>query len=51
VPEEFEPLANIEYRYIVRVLDAVGGNKTRASKILGIDRKTLLARLQRHQAD
>ena len=48
VPEEFEPLAEIEYRYIVKVLDAVEGNKTRAAKILGIDRKTLLARLQRH---
>ena len=49
VPEEFEPLANVERRYIQRVLDAVHGNKTRAAKILGIDRKTLLARLHRGQ--
>ena len=48
-PEEFEPLANVERRYIQRVLEAVRGNKTRAAKILGIDRKTLLARLQKHQ--
>ncbi|NVB40489.1 sigma-54-dependent Fis family transcriptional regulator [Pseudenhygromyxa sp. WMMC2535] len=46
--EGFEPLAEVEHRYITRVLDAVGGNKTRAAKILGIDRKTLLARLQRY---
>jgi DNA-binding NtrC family response regulator len=49
VPEEFEPLASVERRYIQRVLEAVRGNKTRAAKILGIDRKTLLARLQRNQ--
>jgi DNA-binding NtrC family response regulator len=51
VPEQFESLELFEHRYIVRVLDAVGGNKTRAAKILGIDRKTLLARLQRHQPE
>jgi two-component system response regulator HydG len=49
VPEEFEPLANVERRYIMRVLEAAGGNKTRAAKILGIDRKTLLARIHRRQ--
>jgi two-component system response regulator AtoC len=48
---ELEPLAEIEHRHIVRVLEAVGGNKTRAAKILGIDRKTLLARLQRYDRD
>jgi len=42
-----ESLDVVECRHIRRVLDAVEGNKTRASKILGIDRKTLLARLHR----
>jgi len=44
----FLPLGEIERRYILRVLSAVGGNKSRAAKILGIDRKTLHARLQRY---
>ena len=38
-------LAEVEARYVQRVLDSVGGNKTRAAQILGIDRKTLRARL------
>lgn len=43
-----ESLAEIEHRHVTRVLEAVGGNKSRAAKILGIDRKTLLARLARY---
>jgi DNA-binding NtrC family response regulator len=34
-------LAEVEKRYAREVLDATGGNKTRAAEILGIDRKTL----------
>jgi DNA-binding NtrC family response regulator len=34
-------LAELEKRYAREVLDATGGNKTRAAEILGIDRKTL----------
>ena len=31
----------MERRYIAQVLEAVGGNKVRASKILGINRATV----------
>lgn len=40
-------LAEAEAGYIREVLLSVGGNKTKASQILGIDRKTLRAKLQR----
>lgn len=40
------PLAEVERDYIRRVLAAVGGNKTRAAKILGIDVKTLREKLK-----
>jgi DNA-binding protein Fis len=39
-------LAEVEAGYISDVLQSVGGNKTLAARILGIDRKTLRARLQ-----
>ena len=42
-----ESLAAVEAEHIRRVLAAVEGNRSRAAKILGIDRKTLRARLQR----
>lgn len=56
VPDEpasppFVPLFDVERRHILRVLDAVGGNKSRAARILGIDRKTLHARLIRYGRD
>jgi DNA-binding NtrC family response regulator len=35
------PLAEVEAEHLRAVLGSVGGNKTRAAKILGIDRKTL----------
>jgi DNA-binding NtrC family response regulator len=35
------PLADIERTYVRKVLEASGGNKVRAAKILGIDRRTL----------
>jgi len=37
----------VERRYIVRVLEAVGGNKTLAAQILGFDRRTLYRKLER----
>lgn len=40
-------LAEAEASYIHDVLLSVGGNKTQAAQILGIDRKTLRAKLQR----
>jgi len=38
-------LAEVEDRYIRRVLESVGGNKTVAARILGLDRKTLYRKL------
>lgn len=38
-------LAEVEQEHVRRVLAAVGGNKTRAAEILGIDRKTLRSKL------
>ncbi len=49
-PVDLVPLDDIERGYILRVLDAVGGNKTLASKVLGLDRKTLYRKLERYQA-
>ena len=42
------PLAKIEQRYILHVLEAVSGNRTLAAKILGLDRKTLYRKLQKY---
>jgi len=41
------PLAAIEAAYIQEVLSSVGGNRTRAAEILGIDRKTLRQKVRR----
>jgi len=46
-PEEMPTLDEVAHRYIRRVLRAVDGNKTRAAKILGLDRRTLYRRLDR----
>jgi len=40
-------LAEVEAEYISNVLAEMGGNKTRAAEILGIDRKTLREKLKR----
>lgn len=42
-----ETLADTEAEQIRRVLSATGGNKSRAAKILGIERKTLYRKLER----
>jgi hypothetical protein len=41
----------MERRYVRQVLNAVGGNKTHAARILGIDRRSLYRRLEepRHE--
>jgi two-component system response regulator HydG len=43
--DELISLAEVEHRYVHQVLDAVGGNKTMAARILGIDRRSLYRRL------
>ena len=42
-----ETLADAEMDQIRRVLAAAGGNKSRAARILGIERKTLYRKLER----
>jgi two-component system response regulator HydG len=50
-PSELVPLEEVERRYIARVLEAVGENKTQAARILGLDRKTLYRKLDRSGRD
>lgn len=47
-PSELVPMEEIERRYILHVLKSVGGNKTTAARILGLDRKTLYRKLQQY---
>ncbi|NLX55181.1 MAG: sigma-54-dependent Fis family transcriptional regulator [Planctomycetaceae bacterium] len=46
-PADLLPLEELERRYILHVLAALGGNKTTAARVLGLDRKTLYRKLQR----
>jgi two-component system response regulator HydG len=46
-PSELVRMEELERRYIVRVMEAVGGNKTAAARILGLDRKRLYRMLDR----
>ena len=41
-----QTLAQVEAEHIANVLSTVGGNKTRAAEVLGIDRKTLREKLK-----
>ncbi len=45
------PLEEIERRYLVHVLDSVGGNRTKAAEIMGIDRRTLYRMAERFGLD
>jgi DNA-binding NtrC family response regulator len=45
----FLPMQEVEKRYILRVLEAVGGNKTSAARILGFDRRTMYRKLERFE--
>ena len=46
-PSELVRMEELERRYIVRVMETVGGNKTAAARILGLDRKRLYRMLDR----
>jgi two-component system response regulator HydG len=46
-PSELVPLAEVERRYVERVMEAVGGNKRQAAHVLGLDRATLYRKLER----
>jgi two-component system, NtrC family, response regulator AtoC len=43
-------LEEMERRYVLHVLESVGGSRTAAAKILGLDRTTLWRRLERYGA-
>ncbi len=45
------PLVEVEAEYIRNVMSSVGGNKSRAAEILGIDRKTLREKLKSRKRD
>ena len=47
-PDELVTLDEIERRYVARVLESVGGNKSTAARILGLDRTTLYRMLARY---
>jgi two-component system response regulator HydG len=50
-PSELVPVQEVERRYILHVLKTVGGNKTLAAKVLGLDRKTLYRKLEHYKVD
>jgi len=47
-PAELASMDEVERRYILHVLDATGGNKRHAARVLGFDRKTLYRKLERY---
>jgi two-component system response regulator AtoC len=49
--QEWPLLSEIEGRYVARVLQHTGGNKQAASRVLGVDRKTLDRMIKRHNID
>ena len=46
-PTELVSLAEVERRYVERVMQAVGGNKRQAAQVLGLDRATLYRKIER----
>lgn len=49
-PSEILPLEEVERRYILRVVESAGGNRSLAAQLLGVDRKTLYRKLERYAA-
>jgi transcriptional regulator with PAS, ATPase and Fis domain len=45
-PGQLLTLDEMQHRYVRQVLAAVGGNKTQAALILGIDRRSIYRRLE-----
>jgi DNA-binding NtrC family response regulator len=50
-PSTFLTMEEMELRYIRQVLDALGGNKASAARVLGMDRRTLYRKLERWSKD
>jgi DNA-binding NtrC family response regulator len=46
--QDLPSLDELERRYLRHVLEAVGGNRTRAAEVLGIDRRTLYRMAERY---
>ena len=49
--EDLPTLDELERRYLLHVLQAVGGNRSRAAEVLGIDRRTLYRMAERFGID
>jgi DNA-binding NtrC family response regulator len=49
--EENLTLRELEREYILKILRRTGGNKKRASELLGLDRKTLYRKLDEYRAE
>ncbi len=47
-PAELLPMEDVERRYVLRVLETLGGNKRQAAKVLGFDRRTLYRKLEKY---
>jgi transcriptional regulator of acetoin/glycerol metabolism len=47
-PQEWPSLAEVEGRYVAQLLEHTRGNKQAASRLLGVDRKTLDRMIKRH---
>jgi DNA-binding NtrC family response regulator len=45
-PEDLPTLRDLERLHVLRVLEATGGNKSRAARVLGIERSTLYEKLR-----
>ena len=48
-PTDLVTMEEVERRYVQRVMEAVGQNKTQAAKVLGFDRTTLYRKLERYK--
>ena len=51
VPDELVPLAEVERRYILKVVEAHGGSRAATAATLGLDRKTLYRKLKSYGID
>jgi two-component system response regulator HydG len=47
-PRDIVPLEEVERRYILRVFEAAGHNRSLAAQLLGVDRKTLYRKLEKY---
>ncbi len=48
IPDEGLSLEELEKELILKALEKAGGNKTQAARLLGLTRRTLYSRLERH---